>query len=221
MMCEAARALRPDLVVSALLASAGATIVTLFGVGFAWALVRAGQPRWAVAVGAVVLLAMPAPVVGIALIGLLDRPGLLGAVYESAAVVVLGYVVRFLPIGVLLLAAAVQRVPREIESAARLDGCDWLGLQRHVYWPAVAFDAAIVWLVIVILSFAEVGTTMLVIPPGWDTAAVRAFTLMHYGVYPDLALLAVLSAAVILVPWLLLVCLLRYRFAQAGQRSEP
>jgi iron(III) transport system permease protein len=138
-------------------------------------------------------------------------------------VIVIGYVVRFRPIGVLLLAAAVQRVPREIEHAARVDGCDWLATQRHVYWPAVASEAAIVWLIVVILSFADVGTTILVTPPGWDTAAVRAFTLLHFGVYRDLAVLAILSAGFILLPWLLLIGLLKWRYARpmVSERARP
>ena len=219
----AAGPLRSELLTSAGLAIAGATVVVLSAVGFAWALLRGGRLRPLIAVSVVLLLAMPAPVIGISLIGLLDRPGRLAMLYDSPAVVVVGYVVRLLPIGVLLLAAAVQRVPRETESAARLDGCDWLGLQRHVYWPNIAADAAIVWLVIVILCFAEVGTTILVVPPGWDTVAVRAFTLMHFGVYRDLAVLAILSAGTTFALWLPLVYLLKRRFGRPAPavRQRP
>jgi len=163
-----------------------------------------------------VLLATPAPVVGIGLIGLLNRPGVAGSIYDSPLSVVIGYVVRFLPLGVLLLAAAVRRIPVTLEAAARLDGCDWLGIQRHIYWPNLATDLAMVWLVIVILCLGEIGATILVVPPGWDTVAVRAFTLLHFGVYRDLAVLAVLSAGAILVLALPLVWLLRRRVRQAG-----
>jgi iron(III) transport system permease protein len=161
-------------------------------------------------------LALPAPVAGISLVGLLSRPGPAGALCDSPVVIAAGYIVRFLPIGILLLVVAVRRVPREIESAARIDGCDWLAVQRHVYWPAVAGDAAIVWLITVILCFAEVGATKLVAPPGWNTASVRAFTLIHGGVDANLALLAVLSTGIILVLWLFLVCLVKRRYGQPG-----
>jgi iron(III) transport system permease protein len=201
------------LVVSLLLAASGAVVIVVASVGLAVTMLRAGRLRWLIAAAVVLLLATPAPVVGISLIGLLNRPGLLGVIYDSPATTVIGYVVRFLPIGVLLLAAAVQRVPRELEAAARIDGCDWLGVQRHVYWPAVLADAAIAGLVVVILAFAEVATTKLVYAPGYETAAVWAFTLLHSGVYRDLAVLAVLSIGFILVPWLMLIVLLRWRFA--------
>jgi ABC-type Fe3+ transport system permease subunit len=93
--------------------------------------------------------------------------------------------------------------------AARIDGCNWLELQRYVYWPAVINHAAIVWLVVLILCFGEVGTTVLLAPPAWPVASVRAATLIHFGVYRDLAVLALLSVVYIVLPWLLLVYLVR------------
>jgi ABC-type Fe3+ transport system permease subunit len=50
---------------------------------------------------------------------------------------------------------------------------------------------------------------MLLAPPGWATVSVRAFTLIHYGVYRDLAVLAVLSVGTIALPCLVLVLLLK------------
>ena len=80
-------------------------------------------------------------------------------------------------------------------------------------------DAAIVWLVVAVLCFAEVGCTVLLAPPGWTTASVRAFTLMHFGVYRDLAVLALASVGCILLPWLVLVCLLKRRFSRIRVES--
>ncbi|HQL54584.1 MAG TPA: ABC transporter permease subunit, partial [Phycisphaerae bacterium] len=156
----------------------------------------------------VVLLAVPAPVAAISLIGLLNRPGWPGAVYDSAAIVVLGYFVRFLPVAVLLLVPGVRRVPRDAERAARVDGCDWSREHWHVRLPALLPDVALAWLVLVIFSFAELGATLLLAPPGVTVAAVRAFTLLHFGVYRDVAVLAVLSVGLIVVPWALLMLLL-------------
>jgi iron(III) transport system permease protein len=154
-------------------------------------------------------LAVPAPVIGISLISLLNRPGVAGWIYDSPLVIVAGYFVRFLPVAVLLLMPAVQRVPRELEQAARVDGCDWVAEHWHIRRPALLKDALVVWLIIVILCFAEVGATVLLAPPGWATASVRAFTLIHFGVYRDLAVLALLSVAFILLPCGLLLWFLR------------
>ena len=96
-----------------------------------------------------------------------------------------------------------------------MDGCDWLREHWHVRIPAVLPDAVLAWLVVAILCFAEVGATKLLDVPGWETAAVEAFGLIHYGVYRDLAVLALLSVAFILLPWAGLVWLLQRRLARA------
>ncbi|MCK4340308.1 MAG: iron ABC transporter permease [Phycisphaerae bacterium] len=216
----AAADLQQELLVSALGALAAATIVVLFAVGLAWGALRTRRLRWVIGGAVVLLLALPAPVAGISLIGLLNHPGWTGWVYDSPGGIVLGYVVRFLPFGILLLLPGVQRVPVENELAARVDGCDWLALQRHVYWPALAADALVVWLLLAILCFGEVGCTVMLAPPGWATASVRAFTLIHFGVYRDLAVLAIAAAGYILIPWLALAALLRRRIGRGNSAAR-
>ncbi len=194
-------AVRSELLCSVMLAAIGATVIVIPAVGLAWSAVRLRRWGWGVGAALVLLLATPAPVVGISLVTLLNRPGPLGWLYDSPGVIVVGYLVRFLPVALLLLIPAAARVPVDLERAARVDGCNWVGLQRHVTWPSLRYAVAAVWLVVVILCVAEVGTTVLVAPPGWPTASVRAFTLMHFGVYHDLATLALLAAALVLLPW--------------------
>ena len=198
-----------------LVAAAGATLIVIFAIGLAWTALRTRRLRWIVLMMIVVLLGLPAPVIGISLIELLNRPNWLGAVYDSPVAVVIGYVSRFLPLGVLLMLPAIQRVSVEHEQAARVDGCNWLLTQWHVYWPAARHQVAVVWLVLAILCFGEVAATVLVAPPGWPLASVRAYTLIHSGVCRDLAVLALLTIGYIILPWLLLVVLLRRRPAEA------
>jgi iron(III) transport system permease protein len=197
-----------ELLVSNVLSISGALIITLPSVGLAWLLARSGRWRWGIALVIVGLLASPAPVVGISLITLLNRPGLPGMLYDSPAVIVVGYVVRFLPVAVLLLAPAILRLPRDLEHAAKVDGASWIGVQRHVVWPAIARSVLGVALVLHILCFGEIAATVLLAPPGWSTASVRAFTLIHFGVYRDLAVLAVCMIACVALPWVgLMACL--------------
>lgn len=196
-------------------AGAGATLIVLFAVGLAWTLCRTRRARWAVLILIVVLLGLPAPMIGISLIELLNRPNLLGRIYDSPVAVIAGYVTRFMPLGILIMLPAIRRVPIELEQAARVDGCDWPALQRRLYWPMTARHAAVAWLVLVILCFGEAATTVLLAPPGWPLSSVRAYTLIHFGVYRDLAVLALLSIGYILVPWMLLLVLLRRRLAEA------
>jgi iron(III) transport system permease protein len=210
--------LLPELRTSAMLAISGATLIVLPGVGLATVMARGDRTSWLTSAAVVLLLAAPAPVVGISLIGLLNRPGL-SVVYDSSAVVVVGYFVRFLPVAVLLLVPAVRRTPTELVAAARIDGCDWLGVQWHVYWPTVVRDAAVVWLVIVVLCYGEFGATCLVAPPGCLLSSQEAFQFMHQGVYRPLAALALVSVGFVVGPWAVLLWLLRR--ALRGARALP
>jgi len=49
-----------------------------------------------------------------------------------------------------------------------------------------------------ILSFGELGTTLLVIPPGTETIPIKIFNLMHYGADQMVAALCLILIAIIL-----------------------
>lgn len=210
--------LREDVLVSAGCGVCAATLIVVVAVGLAWSTVSSRLSRFAVSAALVLLLALPAPTAGISLIGLLNRPGWPGALYDSPAVIVCGYVVRFLPVGILLLIPAARRFPRDLVLAARVDGCSRWQVRRYIVWPAVRRDAAVVWLVLLILCLGEIGCTALVAPPGYSTASVRALTLIHFGVYSDLAVLALVSAGCVLVPAALLLCTLRLPWWTGSRR---
>jgi iron(III) transport system permease protein len=206
---ESLAALRGELTLTATLALLAAAVIVGLSIALAWAAVRTRVAALALCCGMVLLLASPAPVIGISLIELLNHPHWGPWLYDTPASVVLGYVVRFLPLAIVLLCPAVQRIPVEMELAARLDGCDWLHTQRHIVRPLVRRDAATAFLVVCVLCVGELPCTMLLAPPGWTPVSVRSFTLLHFGVYRDLAVLAIAAGLVIVPPWLGLVLLLR------------
>lgn len=59
---------------------------------------------------------------------------------------------------VILLGHAVQRIPRELEDSARLDGCSWFGIYWHAVLPLVRRD----------LGFIGFLTLMATLLPLWD-----------------------------------------------------
>lgn len=188
-----------------------AMLMAAAAVGLAHGMVR-NRAMGVVGVTAIaLLLALPAPSAGIALVDLLNHPGWRGAIYDSPLVLIAGYLVRFLPVAVLLLVAAIQSIPREFEQMARTDGADWAAVQRYVIWPLVAREAAIAALICLVLAFAEIGTSVLIAPPGYSIASVRVFGLLHGGVYRDVAVLTILSAICMVGPWAGLAWLLRRR----------
>jgi ABC-type Fe3+ transport system permease subunit len=123
---------------------------------------------------------LPGVLLGIGLIVLLNRPWF-ALLYQSAAIVILAFVIRYLALGWNSMAHAFQMVDRDLTDVARLDGATRWQMLRYVQWPQVAPQAAAAWYVVFLLCLWDVETMILVVPPGGETLALRVFNLLHYG----------------------------------------
>ena len=227
-----ALATMPELLTSLWTCPAAASVCVALGLGIAWFALQA-QPtcglkrtsglkyiRWIVLAIVVLTWCVPAPACGIALIQLLNRPGALGAIYDSPVVLIFGYVVRFLPLAVLLLVPAVERVPFELEDSARVEGCRSWDVQRFIYWPLSINHAALAWFIVLAYSYGEIACTVLIAPADYVTLAVRFSSLMHLGAHRDPAVIVVLTMAAISVQGLLLYALIRCQFSVVSRQFE-
>jgi len=189
---------------SLFLAIIGATVVTTLaaGVGYARAHARATTGAAADALW-IVLFAVPSTVVGIGLIGVWNRPYALG-LYGTRAMLVLAYVARFAPVAALALAAIVRAVPQSHEEAAAAAGAGWLRTIRRIVLPQIRVGLLAVWVITFILAFGEIGTSILVAPPGESTLPIRVYTLAANAPPGHVAALALFQSLVVLIPLSLL-----------------
>lgn len=168
--------------VVALLAAAGA--VTLGGVILWWAAGRRSR-AWIVPALIVVGLAMPAPLVGLAVIGLLNRPEIpgLAMLYDrSIAPVLLVQMWRSLPLAMLVLWPALRTISPATCELAALDGYGRWQTFFAILVPLRIRAFVVAWLVAAVAAYSELGATILVVPPGFEMVSVRVFNLLHYGV---------------------------------------
>jgi ABC-type Fe3+ transport system permease subunit/DNA-binding beta-propeller fold protein YncE len=178
---------------SAFLAAATATLVV--AVGAATRHLPLGGVAW-------LLFLTPGVLLGIALIWLLNRPPL-AALYRGAGVVLLALGLRYLALGRQGAALAAQSVDRDLADAARLYGARGWRFFRLVLWPQAAPALAASWYLVYLLCLWDVETLVLILPPGWETLALRVFNLLHYGHNPQVnALCLVLLALAVLPPLL-------------------
>jgi iron(III) transport system permease protein len=192
------------------LAAAAAVIV---GVSLAWwARVRAGSAK-PLAAGIALTLAVPAPLWGVWVIGLLNHsPDSLFAplttLYDrTLAAPVLVQWIRALPIVSLWLWSQLASVPRDLLEAARSEGAGSLAQLVRVALPLRRVGVAAAAIIGFVLAVGEVAATLLVTPPGVTTISVRIFQLIHYGVDDrvaaiSLSIFAVLAAAAPAAAWL-------------------
>lgn len=192
---------------SLLFAAIGATVATGVGLVLGYARARARRSiSFFADLTFVALFSVPSTVIGVGLISLWNRPGPLGAVYGTEAMLLLGYLARFLPVAALGMAAAVRQVPSSHEEAAATAGAGWLRTVTHIVVPQVLVGLIAVWVVVFVLAFGELGASLLIAPPGESTLPIRIYTLMANAPPAQVAALALLQAAVILSPLVILAC---------------
>jgi iron(III) transport system permease protein len=195
-----------DAVINSLvLAAVGATAVTAVAVWLGYARARA-RANVGAAIEAifVVLFAVPSTVVGIGLIALWNRSDGFGALYGTPAMLVLGYLARFLPVAALALAPTIRAVPASHEEAAAVSGARWLRTMMRIVLPQIRSGLLATWVIAFILAFGEVGTSILVAPPGESTLPIRIYTLTANAPPGYVAALALFQSVVILCPLVLL-----------------
>jgi iron(III) transport system permease protein len=187
------------------LGAIGATLVTVVATALAYARVRARRPFGRIAdVLMVFLFTVPSTVVGVGLIELWNRPGALGAVYGTAAMPVLGYLARFVPVATLIVAAVLRSVPIAHEEASAVSGATWLATIARIVLPQIKPGLLAAWVVSFVLAFGEVGTTILVAPAGESTLPIRVYTLIANAPPGHVAALALFQSVVGLCPLILL-----------------
>jgi len=186
---------------SLVLATIGATLIVALAMGLGYARARARHRLGGLMdVLFLVLFAVPSTIVGVGLIGLWNRAGLIGAVYGTDAMILLAYLGRFVPAAALVLAASIRQVPISHEEAAAVSGANWLRTIRHIVVPQVKLGMLAAWVVAFILSFGELGASILVAPAGDATLPIRIYTIIANAPPAQVAGLALLQAVVIFVP---------------------
>ncbi len=186
---------------------AGVAAAVTVKLAFVWAAMARRRYGWLVDLAVVLLLAVPAPLVGVGLIMTLNND-VLGGIYDSPLILVFAWMLRSLPFAALILYPAVQRVPGSLHDAAKLEGAGFVRRLYGISAPLCWRGLACAWLVCLVLNLGELGASFLVCPPGYPIVSVRFFTLIHFGVYADAAGLCLIVILVAMLPaaflgWLL------------------
>jgi iron(III) transport system permease protein len=192
------------------LAAASAVFI---GVLLAW-LARV-QPRSSKLqlVGIAVAIAIPAPLWGVWVIGLMNHSpdsifAPLTTLYDrTLAAPVLVQWIRALPLVSLWLWSQLASVPRDLLEAARSEGAGPIAQLVGVALPLRRAGVAAAALIGFVLAVGEVSATLLVTPPGVTTISVRIFQLIHYGVDDrvaaiSLSIFGILGAFALVAAWL-------------------
>lgn len=181
---------------TAVIATVGATLAVSVCLGLALVLQRTAlRGRGALAMLLTVPVTVPGIVLGTGfLLACIGTP-----LYGTIWVIMLAYVVHYLPTGVRNAEALVQAVSRELDESARMSGGTWCQAVRHVLLPLVAPGLASVWLLLFVTFVREVSASMMLFTFGTETMSIALIRIMSYGAYGTAAAFGVMQTALLLL----------------------
>jgi len=176
---------RRELADSLWIASLAATLACWAAVELGWKAMRGPRKTWFVLLGVAVAFAIPGPVVGMAIVWLMNRPEVppLVFLYDHTVLPPLfAQTIRAVPVATFVMWHAMRSVPTETIEAAATDGAkDGEQLWRIVVPQRMAALAA-TWLIAFAIALGELPGSFLTAPPDVMTLPLRVFNLIHYGV---------------------------------------
>lgn len=146
--------------------------------------------------------ALPGLVVALALVFFATRHA--GFLYQTSALLVLAYVVRFLPEALSATRSALSDVAPDFEDAARVLGHSRWSAWRRVTLPMIAPGIAAGAGLVFLTTMKELPATMILRPTGFETLATRIWAAADEGIFSEAARPALLLLVVSVLPvwWL-------------------
>jgi len=159
---------------SALLSALAATTGVLIGLPLAYLASR--KPTW-LNIGclqaAYAGYVLPGPVAALAVLVFVLK--LMPFLYGTAVVLVVAYVLHFLPVGLQSLEPALQQITPNLEEVARTLGLGVRETWRHVTLPLIRNGFIVAWVLMFLQTTKELPATLLLRPVGFDTLAIRVW----------------------------------------------
>lgn len=142
--------------------------------------------------------ALPGVVVALGLVFWATR--FAGAIYQTLLLLVLAYVIRFLPQAVGASRSAILRSDPALEEAARGLGHGRWSVFRRITLPLAAPGVAAGAMLVFLTAMKELPATLILKPIGFETLATRIWEAAQTGSYaaaavPSLILIAISAVA--------------------------
>jgi len=114
---------------------------------------------------------LPGPIIGVGVLFLAIH--LLSPLYGTVGVVILAYLIRFLPQGLQAQESAFHQIKPHLDEAARTCGVSFHRALLRVVFPLAKTGILTGWVLIFVSSMKELPATLLLRPLGFDTLAIR------------------------------------------------
>jgi len=146
---------------------------------------------------------VPSIVLGIGLIRVWNRPGL-DFVYDTPIILVAGYLAGYSPFIIKIMSTRIKQINREFEEAAAFVKGNRSRIFFRILLPLCLPGLIAGFFAGFVLSISNLGTALLVSPPGKATLPIRIYNYMHYGGEETVFALSIILIAIISLSFLAL-----------------
>lgn len=179
---------------SVLLGAISATLVTILTATIAWVIAKTKLAgRSLLDVLAFVPITIPGLVLGVALILQYLSPAFqILPIYGTLWILVIAYLIRYMPYGMRANSAAMLQLHRELEEAGATAGASWWTSFRRLTLPLLRPALVGAWLYIFIVSVRELGASVMLTNQDTVVLAVTIFEQYEVGELGGVAALSVM-----------------------------
>lgn len=183
---------------SLVLGIGAATTVMLLTAVASWLVVRTRLPgRWLVDNLAFSPLVIPGLVMGVALLFVYLRFPV--PIYGTIWILFIAYVTRYMPYGMRYASASMFQISGELEESAQTSGASWWQTFRRVNLPLLMPGLVAGWIYIVLVSFRELSSSILLYSPGNEVLSILIWERWENGQYTQLAALGIVMILTMVV----------------------
>lgn len=198
---QAFELLKPTFSNSLGLALTGA-LITIF-IGFTVAYISETKKRKSFGWLLLIVFAIPSIILGISLIKFYNHP-ILNFIYSGYAIILIGYTGKFSFISAKLIGNAIRQIPNSLDEAAQIEGIAFSKRLRKILIPLIMPTLFATLIINFIFCLGELGTTIMLYPPGTEIMSIKVFTIMANA--PQ-SLTSSMTLIVFSVTLLIIVCL--------------
>jgi iron(III) transport system permease protein len=183
---------------SLILGLSSATLVMAFMAVAAWIVVRSRIPGRKVLDGlAFMPLVVPGLVMGLALSFVYLRSPI--PIYGTLFILLISYCTRYLPYGMRYSVTSMQQISNELEESALVNGASWWQTFRRVLLPLLMPGVIAGWIYILVVSFRELSSSILLYSPGNEVLSILIFEQFENGQFTVLSALGVVMVLTLVV----------------------
>jgi iron(III) transport system permease protein len=175
-----------------------ATAVMILTAIVSWVVLRTRAPgRRLLDLLAFTPIVIPGLVLGLALSFVYLRMSL--PIYGTLLILLVSYCTRYLPYGMRYSSSAMAQMSPELEESAAVSGASWFQTFRRVLLPLMSGGILAGWVYILVVSFRELSSTILLYSPGKEVLSVLIWEQFENGQFTTLAALGVCMVVLLVV----------------------